>query len=266
MFPIATSELLHFPMMFPETMRGMHLQGIPYARLEFLYEVGALFGLAEGTVRTALSRMKKSGYVDAIKSGSSTRYRVSPLQIELMNNMGKGRRRRKKGFVVAVYSFESGREKERAMTRSLLEYAGFVRFAQNSYINTRIDRAELKARLRESGLSSNVFLFDVEDLMDDDMERMASAWKIPERAAHLDSFMREVKAYVDESDGSDSDTFHRLAGAWVAYIVHVERTEPPLPEVLLPERYAYPIIADYLRRTSIGKAKKMMRYYLARNR
>ena len=53
-------------MMFPETMKGFHVPGIPYASLEFLYEVGSYFGLTEGTVRTALSRMKKALFVDAI--------------------------------------------------------------------------------------------------------------------------------------------------------------------------------------------------------
>ena len=28
-YPVAASELLHFPLMFPQTMRGLRLPGLP---------------------------------------------------------------------------------------------------------------------------------------------------------------------------------------------------------------------------------------------
>lgn len=130
-YPVAASELLHFPLMFPQTMRGLRLPGLPLAKLEFLYEVGEGLGLSPGTVRTALSRMRKEGYLETVKEGSVTRYRVSPLQLEVMDNFMRRPARGRDGYAVAVYSFESSQERQRALARSLLECEGFVRFARN---------------------------------------------------------------------------------------------------------------------------------------
>ena len=265
-YPVAASEILHFPLMFPESMKDFRVPGIPRAKLEFLYEFGSSFGLAEGTVRTALSRMKKAGYVSATKAGATTRYRVSSLQIEIMDNFRKRKPRGGKGFVIAIYSFEKEQARERALIRSLLEYGGFIRFAQNSYIASGIDEKELRAKLGKTGLSSNAFLFDVNKIKDEDLAKMAAAWKIPERRAFLKSFFDDIEDYLSAGDGSDVDVFNRQAGAWVAYIVHVQSTEPPLPESLLPEDYAYSSIADYLRKSSMRHGKKMLRHYLAKNK
>ncbi len=98
------------------------------------------------------------------------------------------------------------------------------------------------------------------------MERMAAAWKIPERTRFLDGFYEDFTAFLGASDGSDADTFLRQAGAWVAYIVHVHSTEPPLPESLLTKEYAYEKISGHLRKTSIRDGRKMLRYFMARNR
>ena len=112
-YGVSTSELLHFPMMFSESMKGFHVPGVPLVRLEFLYEVCGYFGISEGSVRTALSRMRKMGVVEQIKTADSTRYRVSPMQIEVMNNFTKRLKKKEKGFVIAIYSFEKHQEKKK---------------------------------------------------------------------------------------------------------------------------------------------------------
>lgn len=260
-YGVSTNELLHFPMMFSESMKGLHVPGVPLVRLEFLYEVCGYFGISEGSVRTALSRMKKMGVVETIKTADSTRYRVSPMQIEVMNNFTKRLKKKEKGFVIAIYSFEKHQEKERISTRTLLQYAGFVRFAQNSYINMRIDQVEFRKKLEEMGVSANVFLFNVDEVADEDLGRMADAWKIPRRSAFLDVFFEDLKAYYTASDGSDADVFIRQAGAWVAFVIHVHGTEPPLPDALLPKNYAFEKIMGYLTKMSLRDGRKMMRYY-----
>jgi DNA-binding transcriptional regulator PaaX len=265
-YPVAANELLHFPMMFPETVRRFHVPGVPFARLEFLYAVGGYYGLSQGTIRTALSRMKTSGYVEALKDGAATRYRVSLLQRGIMENYEKEAGRALKGYVVAIYSFEKAEEKKRSSARSLLEYEGFVRFAQNSYIRTRIDISELRAKLVESALDSNVFFFEVDKIEREDISRMAAAWKISERAAYLEEFLKDTMVFIESGDGSAADAFLRQAGAWVSFIAHVQGTEPPLPAELLPKGYAYSAIRKYLERQSTRDAQRMLHYYMANNR
>jgi hypothetical protein len=85
-YPVAASDVLHFPLAFPQTMRSLRLPGLPLAKLEFLYELGEDLALSPATVRTALSRMRKEGFLEMVKEGSATRYRVSPLQLEVMDN------------------------------------------------------------------------------------------------------------------------------------------------------------------------------------
>ena len=228
--------------------------------------MGEGLGLSPGTVRTALSRMRKEGYLETVKEGSVTRYRVSPLQLEVMDNFMRRPARGRDGYAVAVYSFESSQERQRALARSLLECEGFVRFAQNSYISSRIDVRRLRSKLRESGLSGQVFIFETEGLDAEDLERMAEAWGVAERASFLQGFYRYARAHLEGWDGTDADAFLRQAAVWVAFVVRVQSTEPPLPPELLPEDYPYRALGAYLKRSTARHGRRLLRYYLSRNR
>lgn len=265
-YPISTTEALHFPLMFAEKVKSFHVPGIPYAKLEFLYEFCKYAGSSEGTVRTALSRMNRSGYVKIMKSEDTTRYRASPLQIEIMQNRNEKLRRNNAGFTIVIYSFEKKQEKERILIRSLLENHGFVRFAQNSYISVDINEAELRKKLNDLGLSENYFLFKLNGIADQDMQKLAIAWKVHERASFLEDFHQGMKLFLDSSDGSDGDLFNRYGAAWVSYFVHVHRTEPPLPHALLPKNYAYAEITGCLEDVGVREYKKMLRHYMDGNR
>lgn len=265
-YPVVTHEILHFPMMFPVTFKKLYIPGIPYASLDFLYRFGTFHGLSEGTVRTALSRMKKSEDIALVNSDDKVRYRVSALQLEAMQNFQNRKQKLRKGYLIAVYSFEKQQEKERREIRSMLEYAGFIRFAQNAYINMQIDEIELRKNLQTAALSGNVYLFNVDTIKDDEMAKLAVAWKIPERALFLEEFYRDMVAFVDEADGTEADIFNRVGTAWVAYILHVNNTELPLPEAMLPKDYAADKIQKYLNKQSMQYGKKMLDYYLKENR
>lgn len=265
-YPLASNEVLHFPMMFPEFMKRFHIPGIPLAKLDFLYEFGEKAGFPPGTVRTALSRLKSTGYITVTKTGIDSRYRVSPLQLEIMNNMKKRITRHKSGFCIVVYSFEKQQEKERALVRSLLEYAGFVRFAQNAYINMLNDESELRKKIDETGSGANVYLFKVDCIPEEDIAKISLAWKIPERHLFLNDFYVHVTDFIEQSDGSDADIFYRIGYAWVAFIIRIQSTELPLPEKMLPKDYAYSNISDYLNKCSIREGRTLMSYFLNKNR
>ncbi len=264
-YPLAANELLHFPMMYPDSLKKFHVPGIPYATLDFLYTFGDNFGVSRGTVRTTLSRMKKEGIVFSEISGKTTRYRVSPMQLEVMTNFQKRKKIQTRGYSIAVFSFEKSQEKERIQTRSLLQYYGFVRFAQNAYINIAIDEKQLRNSLKEYQIADNVFLFRVKTIDKEDLSRISNSWKIPERIRFLDSFFTDIRTFINENDGSDCDIFFRIAIVWVLYITHVHSSEPPLPEELFPDSYAYPGITAYLNRISMKYGKQMIRFWKESN-
>lgn len=258
-YPLSASEILHFPLMFPESLRKFHVPGIRAATLEYLYDFTRFCGLADGTVRTALSRMKKEGTIVSEDADGVPRYRVADFQKEIMGNVIK--RRKAKGFTVAVFSFEAEQERERSRTRELLRYAGFVRFAQNAYINVRRGDDCLRAELERAGVADHVFLFPVDRVDDRDLARLIDAWKVPERADFLKLFLRDVRELVEAVPAGSADSFHRVGLAWVAFIVHVFETELPLPESLLPPGYPYDEVYDYLNRASARNGRSMIRHY-----
>ncbi|MDA3851289.1 MAG: hypothetical protein PF447_08430 [Spirochaetaceae bacterium] len=265
-YPISTTEALHYPLMFAENLKKLRILGIPYVKLDFLYQYGKSLGIPQGTIRTALSRMNKSGFLSVIKTDDITRYRVSPLQVETMMNMQKKIERKRSNFIVVVYSFEKNQEKERIQIRSLLEYLGFVRFAQNAYINIKIEEKELRKKLKEKKLEENVYLFPVESLQSQELKKLSTAWKLPQRAIYLKEFYQEIKMFLNMSDGTSEDLFYRYGVAWISFYIHIHSKELPLPNKLLPKDYHYEEIFDYLRKNSIREGSKMMRYYKAGNR
>lgn len=258
-YPLSANEILHFPLMFPESLRKFHVPGIRAATLEYLYDFTRFCGLADGTVRTALSRMKKEGTIASEDADGTPRYRVADFQKEIMGNVIK--RRKAKGFTVAVFSFEADQERERSQTRELLKYAGFVRFAQNAYINVRRSDDCLRAELERAGVADHVFLFPVDRVDDRDLVRLMEAWKIPERAAFLKGFLLDARELVEAVPVGSAESFHRVGLAWVAFIVHVFETELPLPESLLPPDYPYDEIYDYLNKASARNGRAMIRHY-----
>jgi DNA-binding transcriptional regulator PaaX len=265
-YPVASHELIHYALMFADSLKEYRVPGIQYARLDFVYDFAESFGISKGTVRTNLSRMKKDGYVESVGNDGTARYRVSALQLETMRNVMKRKKARAKGYKIAVYSFERSQEKARLNARSILEYAGFVRFAQNAFVNSSIDDRELRKSLDAAGVGENVFIFDVPRLGDAETAALARAWNVGERARFLSEFFDDLRSYLPNADDDAKTSFGKLGYAWVAFIMHVYMTEPPFPEDILPHRYDFDGIYAFLKKQSMSHGMKLMRYYRDSNK
>mgnify|MGYP001768400862 CR=1 FL=1 len=263
-YPLKAHEILHFPLMFPDSLKAYHAPRVPYAGLEALYDFAGECGIPKGTVRTTLSRMKRDGLITTTEESGVTRYRTAKLQLEAMTNFQKRKRYQAKGFVLAVYSFEREQEKERTKTRELLEYFAFARFAQNSWITVGIETGELEKSLAEAGLKDHVFLFTVDKIDRETMTRLAACWKIPERAAFLSEFLALLRDHL-ASPLDDRDAFNRIGVAWLVFVIRVHGTEPPLPRELFPKEYAYDEIVRLLRKTSLAFGSRMYRHWKKEN-
>jgi len=258
-YPLKTHEVLHFPLMFPDSLKAYLGPSLNYPSLDILYDFAEACGVSKGAVRTALSRMKKEGLIHVYDDHGVTRYQSSTLQIEAMINFQK-RNRRTKGYTLAVYSFDGGMSKERNTARELLEYMGFVRFAQNTWMAFESNTSELKKSIQAEGLDDNVYLFDVKSIEDTTMQRIVSFWKLEERVELLRDYYREIQELLIEPD-SNRDSFVNLGIAWLTFIIHIQGTEPPVPENLLPEGYLYNDIVTMLRKKSMRYGQRMYRYW-----
>ncbi len=265
-YPVVSHELIHYALMFADSLKEYRVPGVQYARLDFVYDFAESFGISRGTVRTNLSRMKKDGYVESVGNDGAARYRVSALQLETMRNVMKRKKARAKGYKIAVYSFERSGEKARSEARSILEYAGFVRFAQNAFVNAGIDDRELRKTLDAAGVGENVFIFDVPKLGDAETTALANAWNVAERARFLSEFYGDLRAFLPGTDEDAKSSFGKLGYAWVAYIMHVYLTEPPFPEEILPPGYDFDGMYSFLKKQSMSHGMKLMRYYRDSNK
>ena len=265
-YPVSTHELIHYALMFADSLKEYRVPGVQYAKLDFIYDFAESFGVSKGAVRTSLSRMKKDGYVESVGSEGEARYRVSALQLETMRNVMKRKKARGHGYKLAVYSFERAHEKARATARSILEYAGFVRFAQNAFINVSLDDRELRKKLAEAGVGENVFIFDVQKLGEAETRELARAWNVDERARFLSVFFEDLDEHLSTAGDDAAETFRTLGYAWVAFIIHVYSTEPPFHDDLLPPGYAFERIYSALKKQSMSYGMKLMRYYRDSNR
>lgn len=264
-YPLSTQELLHFPLMFPDALKKYHVPGIPWASIDGLYDYADYWGIQNGTVRTCLSRMKGEGMIVPVELRGITHYRASALQLSIMDNTQFRKKYAKKGFIIAIFSFSKSQEKERTKMRSLLSYAGFVRFAQNSYICGGINDDELKEAIAKEGFSDNVFFFSVPRIEESETTKLVSAWGIPERKKFLDTFFATLREFINASEQNPRDIFCRIGRAWVAYIIHVSASEPPLPESVIPEDYPYTDIYTYLQGLSTKHGKTMYRHWRESN-
>ncbi|MBN2436297.1 MAG: hypothetical protein JXK07_13625 [Spirochaetes bacterium] len=264
-YPLATHELIHFPLMYPDTLKKYRIRNIPYASLDLLYTYGQACGVSKGALRTTLSRMKKEESIIPVTTDGKPRYRVAPLQIEVMTNMQKKKKEKSGGFTVAIFSFEKSQERERSVTRSLLLYCGFVRFAQNAYINILGKDDQLRKSLNDAGVGDNVYLFNISEIENSDLKKLLSCWKIPERIELLNTFKNDTEQLIENNSLTDADLFFSIGIAWAAYIIHINSTEPPLPLNVLPKDYPYNKLYNYMVKKSIKYSKKMIQYWRSSN-
>lgn len=258
-YPVKTHEVIHYPLMVSDLLKRYRIPGIHHASLSFIYSFCSFFKIKEGTVRTNLTRMKKAGDITSYKEGERIRYEAADLQKERMKNVLSRKKKRPPGFILAVYSFQAEQEKERVLARSLLEYTGFVRIAQNSYINSRENIQELKKNLEKHELMDYMFLFEIDKISHHELSKLSIAWDVENKNKFLQEFFTDLKTFFEQWNGSAGDWVNRLGAAWIVYVMYVQNREIPLPIHMLPKDYPYAEIEKYMNQMN----KRNYRQFLA---
>jgi hypothetical protein len=293
-FPLTAKAAIHTPLVFRAGL--FSADGLPWPSLEGIRDFARFAGIEDGAIRTALSRAKREGSVLAQADGArGARYVLAPETFA--RGVAQVRAdQRPEGFLLAVFSFSTPEQEERASLRALLKSYGFHKLAQNTYIHGRIETESLMAAIRELGLERNFFLFTCPDIEDEGLvARVLSLFDLESRRKELDNYLALLKDFLpdellrkanagdravgrQEADGlaaGDDTSGDQAAGEQAAgdefarrllYVaaVHwerVEASEPPIPARHLPAGYAYGEIQTFYGHRLQEGRPAMLKYF-----
>lgn len=261
-YPLTAKAAIHTPLVFRAGLFAD--ESLPWPSLEGLRDFARFAGIADGAVRTALSRARREGSIIVQNDeDGGHRYSVSPATFA----RGAAQIRadqRPEGFLLAVFSFKTAEEEERSSLRALLKSYGFRRLAQNTFIHGRIDTTGLTAAIRDLGLEKNFFLFTCPDIDDEGLiSRILPLFDLEARRAELAAYLERLTGFLGDARLADSrDEFaRRILYVAAVHWEQVEAGEPPIPRRHLPADYPFGAIqAFYGQKIQEGRSA-MLEYF-----
>ncbi len=258
-YPLTAKAAAHTPLVFRAGLGS--LEGLPWPSLEGIRDFAHFAGIGDGALRTALSRARAEGSILAEPDSTGrSRYVLSPASFE----MGLAQihsDQRLEGFLIAVLSFKSEENEERAALRSLLKEYGFRKLAQNTYIHGRIGTEGLRRAIRDLGLEEHFFLFTCPEIDDEDLiRRILALFDIEGRKKELREYLVRLKGFLPESLAGD-ELARRLLYVGPVHWERVEASEPPFPAKHLPPDYALAEIQRFYGRKIAEGREALLSYY-----
>lgn len=255
---VSLNELLIAPLVF----RGSTslLAGLPHATAPGMRDLAEFAGHGAGAIRTALSRLRSSGAIEAFDDEGATRYRLgasgSSIGLAVQQRFA-----RPEGYVLAIFSFEAGDTRERQVVRDALKSYGFQKLAQNVYINGQIDTAPIEEAVAAHGLSQHLFLFRCPDQADPSLDRrLVALFDVKERARVLARFERELEGYLHAPGIDGDEAARRWLAAGPAHYRVTFVDEPALPARCLPADYPLERLIPYAEPTG-KRARAIVDYW-----
>ena len=225
-------------------------------------------GLDPQAVRSATSRMKRSGLLEARRIGPVAGYGLTAEALELLADgdrrifhpTGEGAHT---GWVLAIFSVPESQRDRRYLIRSRLAALGFGTVAPGVMIAPRSSAPEALHMLVRKRLHHFVHLWDSElSAPEDERTMVASAWDLPAIALGYRAFIRRAKPILQEALRRESTD-----GAWEFVQYHDVLSEwrqlpyldPDLPMELLPNKWPgaearllFLDVVDKLERPALG--------------
>lgn len=235
-YPVPLSELLLAPVVFRENLP--QLAQSPLVTASGMRDLAMFAGHADGTVRTAMSRLRSTRVVrTSTDARGVTTYRLAAFENAISQNV-RARPSRGDGLLLAIFSFEAEDVRERKVVREALRLVGFQKLAQNVYINGQIDTSELERLFEREGLAQHVYFFRCNELDDPKLQkRLLATFDVAARTKQLQAFEEDLRSWLTEP-GLDAQTFaRRLLYAGPVHYRITFAEEPPVPARLLPKNY-----------------------------
>lgn len=257
-YPVPLLELLVAPVIFREGLP--ELANAPQVSASGMRDLATFAGHSPGAIKTALSRLRTSGVVEAFDDDGVTRYRSASLSRSVSRTVG-GSEERPDELVLAVFSFSTDDARPRQVVREALKLHGFQKLAQNVYIHGQINTGPLNELLREVGLEDHVWLFRIPGTEDPVLRRKLTAlFDLTARSERLRAFAQDLESYLDPAL-PDEDFARRYLYCGPVHYRITTLEEPPLPAAYLPA--GYPLAAVRARMTALAaeRSAALVEYY-----
>jgi DNA-binding transcriptional regulator PaaX len=245
-----------------------YLASLPYPSLPGIREFAYYAGISDSAIRTLLSRSKADGLIGIEKDAAgANRYRLtdSKLVLGLVNSRADPR---PEGFLIAVFTFKKGDDRERGAVRDILKSLGFRKIAQNTYLNGRIDTEGLVLPvMKRLGLEEHLYLFDCPEIDNPRLiGKILKLFDIPRRTKELSRFHSALVLFLSESGIDRDEKARRAIFAGLSLWERFRSNEPPLPARHLPAEYRFQAACRLVDAAIAGNSANIERYYAKVNR
>lgn len=262
-YPLVPKSVVYAPMTFRMGLDFLH--DVPETTLKGIRDLAHYAGIADGAVRTTLSREKAAGLIESYKeSDGITRYRMAMRQFD----MGRATidRENKQGFILAVFSFTTNEVSERSAVRLTLKNYGFRKLAQNTYINGEIETSGLVSAMKEFGLEKNLYLFHCPDIDDPVLiEKILLLFDIPGRSNELKNFFQDMRSFLTERGITGDEAARRILYLAPLHYEIGHVNEFPIPAKYLPPDYALKDIHQFYHNFIYNHRAQLREYYIRVN-
>lgn len=206
-----------------------------------LIRIAAEFGLSELALRSALSRIARTGWLEATRHGNRSYYRLTrrgrALIAEGTARIFRPRREPWDGqWHVVTYSIPESRRERRDQFRKRLSYLGFGSLSAGAWITPRDVRTELAELVDDLGVGCYVDEFRGEYVRPGDGPALAArVWPLDKLADGYGGFMRHWQGLLGQVAGGVPDPRAFVLRFW---LIHEYQRffldDPDLPPELVP--------------------------------
>ncbi|RLQ97414.1 phenylacetic acid degradation operon negative regulatory protein PaaX [Falsibacillus albus] len=221
------------------------------------------FGHNEQSVRAAISRMNKQGWVQSRKEGNKSYYFLSPIGVDRMEEAANRIFKLKPddwdgNWRMLIYSIPEDRRNVRDELRKELVWSGFGTISNSCWLSPNDLTKQVYALLEKYDIHDHVHYFISEYKGPHESRRLVEeCWNIAEINEKYEQFINEYskkfehdQKRIQKGEISDADCFVERTK-----LVHEYRKflfiDPGLPQELLPEKWlgsqAASLFADYYR-------------------
>ncbi len=222
-----------------------------------LIDLMAELGADAQTVRSAVSRLKRRGMLEAERRETGAGYAVTAYGRSFMDAGDRRilerrpRAEESDGWVVAVFSVPESERQKRHTLRSRLAWLGYGTVTAGVWIAPVHLAEETQRMLSDTGLEQYVDIFSGDYLAFGDLsEKVASWWNLAELEQLYSGFVSQYAGPTLDAwrRRSKRDGYERAAFAdYVRTLTAWRRLpylDPGLPESVLPKRWSAAIATD----------------------